>query len=180
VRKVTAAALAAACASSALAISAGAGTSNGQVRALAARPALDRAILTEVNTVRARKGLRPIRLSGALAAAAKRHSMSMARRGFFSHDSADGTVFWKRVQHFYGSKGFRSWQVGENLLWASPDLEPARAVKLWLDSPPHRRILLSTSWRDVGFAAVHATAAFGDFGGREVTIVTADFGARTR
>jgi uncharacterized protein YkwD len=180
VRTITAAALAAACASSVLAVSADAGTTAEQVRTIASRPALNRAILSKVNTLRAEKGLRPIRVSAALSAAAKGHSMSMARNGYFSHESADGTVFWRRVQHYYGSKGFRHWQVGENLLWASPDVTPQQALQLWLDSPPHRRILLSGEWREIGLAAVHATAAYGDFGGRAVTIVTADFGARSR
>jgi uncharacterized protein YkwD len=180
VRKVTAAALAAACVSSVLAASAGADTNTGQARTIASRPELNRAIFSQVNELRAQKGLRPIRVSRALASAARGHSMSMARQSYFSHESADGTVFWRRVQHYYGSKGFRHWEVGENLLWASPDVTPQQALQLWLDSPPHRRILLSGEWHEVGLAAVHATAAFGPYEGRAVTIVPADFGARSR
>ena len=53
-----------------------------------------------------------------------------------------------------------------------------QALQLWLDSPPHRKTLLSRQWREVGLGAVHVASAPGTFGGREVTIVTADFGVR--
>jgi Uncharacterized protein with SCP/PR1 domains len=47
----------------------------------------------------------------------------MAAKGYFEHESADGTAFWKRIQHWYGSSGFGFWSVGENLLWSSPDVD---------------------------------------------------------
>jgi uncharacterized protein YkwD len=49
---------------------------------------------------------------------------------------------------------------------------------MWLNSPEHRKILLTARWREIGLAAVHVTSASGTYGGREVTIVTADFGVR--
>jgi hypothetical protein len=49
---------------------------------------------------------------------------------------------------------------------------------MWMNSPPHRRVLLTPTWRDVGISALHVTAAPGDFGGDDVTLVTADFGIR--
>jgi uncharacterized protein YkwD len=104
----------------------------------------------------------------------------MARRGYFSHDSANGASFSSRIEQFYSPRGFHSWTVGENLLWASPDVGALRALKLWLASPPHRANLLSPRWREIGLAAVHSTSAPGVYGGRPATVVTADFGARTR
>ena len=68
-------------------------------------------------------------------------------------------------------------QVGETLLWRSPDVTPVEALRMWLQSAGHRRILLSGSFRDIGLSAVHATGAPGAFQGRDVTIVVADFGA---
>ena len=49
-----------------------------------------------------------------------------------------------------------------------------------MNSPEHRANLLDRSWREVGLSAVHAASAPGVYGGDEVTIVTADFGFRTR
>jgi uncharacterized protein YkwD len=45
-------------------------------------------------------------------------------------------------------------------------------------SPPHRENLLSREWREIGIAAIHFSSAPGEYEGRPVTIVTADFGAR--
>ena len=42
--------------------------------------------------------------------------------GSFDHGSRDGSEFWKRVQRFYSPEGYRSWSVGENLLWSSGHL----------------------------------------------------------
>jgi uncharacterized protein YkwD len=171
--KGIAAAAAVACALAAPAAGARAGTES--VRAEAA---LERGLLAEINGLRARRGLAPLRLNRRLGAAADAHSLAMARRGFFAHESADGSAFWKRVKRFYSDRGFSRWTVGENLLWSSPSIDPAAALKMWLDSPPHRRNLLSSAWREIGLSAVHVTAAPGVFGGNETTIVTADFGTR--
>jgi uncharacterized protein YkwD len=104
----------------------------------------------------------------------------MARAGFFAHESKNGASFGERVRRHYGSSGFRSWRAGENLLWASPDIDAKRAVEMWLDSPSHRRILFTPAWREIGLSAVHTTSAPRAFDGLEVTIVTADFGVRVR
>jgi uncharacterized protein YkwD len=143
-----------------------------------ATSALEAQVLVEVNTLRRGKGLKPLRLSTRLSAAADVQSAAMARKGFFSHDSADGSAFWKRIQRFYGSSGYRFWSVGENLLWSSPDVDSGTALRMWMNSPEHRANLLNRSWREIGLSAVHASRAPGLFGGRDVTIVTADFGVR--
>jgi uncharacterized protein YkwD len=147
-------------------------------RALAAASAFERDVVAELNAVRREHGLAPLRASAPLAAAAEHHAETMAREGFFAHESADGSPFWKRVQRFYGKAGYRSWAVGENLLWASPDVDPQRAVRMWMRSSGHRANILSAAWREVGVAAVHVARAPGVFGEREVTTVAADFGAR--
>jgi uncharacterized protein YkwD len=102
----------------------------------------------------------------------------MAKRGFFSHSSADGTSFSARVGRYYsrGRSGYRA--IGENLLWSSPDVDAAGALRLWLSSAPHRRNLLRAHWREIGLSAVHTSAGPGAFRNAPVTIVTADFGVR--
>jgi uncharacterized protein YkwD len=139
---------------------------------------LELGVVAQINTLRRNHGLPPLRASRSLSDAAAAHSLSMARAGYFSHNSADGTAFWKRVQRFYGTKGFGLWSVGENLLWASPTVDPGRAVQMWLDSPPHRRNMLTAAWREVGLAAVRVDTAPGVYNGLPVTIITADFGVR--
>ena len=78
----------------------------------------------------------------------------------------------------YSEAGFRYWSVGENLLWSSPEVDPAGALKLWMNSPEHRANILTAEWREIGVAAVHVDAAPGAFNGQPVTIITTDFGVR--
>lgn len=139
---------------------------------------LESAVVARINAVRRSHGLRPLRHSSRLAAAADFHSRDMGRRGYFEHDSANGTAFWRRIERFYPSRGFRSWTVGENLLWGTDRYGAAFAVREWMNSPPHRENILSRDWREVGIGAAFFTSAPGEYRGRAVTIVTADFGSR--
>jgi uncharacterized protein YkwD len=105
----------------------------------------------------------------------------MGARGFFDHNSADGTPFWRRIERFYGGRGFRSWEVGENIFWQSPaTIAAISVVRSWMASAGHRANMLSRSWRDVGVGAVSLPSAPGVYGGSPVTIVTMDFGKRRR
>ena len=140
---------------------------------------LSTAVLANVNQVRRAHGLRSLRPSARLSAAAAQHSREMAARGYFQHASFDGSAFWQRIQRFYRRGGYRTWSVGENLLWSSPDVDGARAVQMWLASPEHRANLLSRSWREIGLSAVHVTSAPGVYHGDAVTVLTADFGVRS-
>jgi uncharacterized protein YkwD len=135
-------------------------------------------VVQQVNDERSRHNLPSLRLSFRLSAAAEYHSRQMGRRGFFEHESPDGSAFWKRVERFYQSNGYRYWSVGENLLWASPGIGVGGAVRAWMNSPGHRANILSREWREVGLAVVHFDSAPGVYGGDEVTIITMDFGVR--
>lgn len=149
-------------------------------RQVMALPSLNLTIVARVNAIRAAHGLRRVTVAPSLAAAARLHSRQMARTGHFEHESPDGTPFWQRVQRFYGKSGFHDWSVGETLVWQSPTTTATEVVTTWLDSPPHREILLDPHWREIGVSAVQDTAAPGDFAGLQATIVTADFGVRDR
>ncbi len=141
---------------------------------------LQNALVDQLNALRASRGLARLRVSPALTTAAVVHSTSMAKKGYFTHNSANGASFSQRIAYFYPARGYRRWSVGENLLWGSPDVGAVRALKLWLASPPHRANLLNPRWREVGLAAVHSTSAPGVYHNAPATIVTADFGARSR
>ena len=140
--------------------------------------ALSRDVLTNVNALRKSRGLASLKLSTSLSAAAAQHSTEMARVGYFAHESANGSAFDKRVARYYSMGSRRYWSVGENLVWAAPDLAAADALKLWLNSADHREILLTARWREIGISAVHVESAGGPYGGGPATIVTADFGVR--
>lgn len=146
--------------------------------ALTHNAGLDHDVLTTLNQIRAAHGLVPLRPDAQLTAAADDHSTEMAVDGYFAHPSADGTVFWRRIQHRYPTRGAKLWSVGENLLWSSGALNASTAFQLWMASPEHRANILDPNWRRVGIASVHATLAPGTYDGLDVTIVTTDFGVR--
>jgi len=141
-------------------------------------PALNREVLASVNRFRLAHGLAALRECVALDKSARRHSLEMGRLGYFSHSSADGLQFWQRIRQFYRARGFSYWGAGENLVWASPRLSAGSAMKMWISSPPHLANLLSSKWRQIGISAVDVARAPGVYGGRPVTIITADFGVR--
>jgi uncharacterized protein YkwD len=147
-------------------------------RSIAAADTLEAGVLAELNAIRREHGLMPLRLAPSLSSAADSHSRAMARYGFFSHDSRDGTEFWQRVQRFYDPDGHGRWSVGENLLWASPTVAPSKALQMWMASPGHRKNILTARWREIGLSAVTAASAPGVFGNRDVTIITTEFGTR--
>ena len=144
----------------------------------AAMAALESSVVARMNAVRRSHRLRPLRMSRRLRTAALFHSKDMGRRGYFEHESVTGTPFWRRIERFYPSRGFSSWTVGENLLWGSDTYDATFAVSEWMESPPHRQNILSRDWREVGIGAVFFGHAPGEYRGRPVTIVTADFGSR--
>jgi len=147
-------------------------------RRTVALSSLESGILFDINTLRRAHHLAPLKLNAKLDAAAREHTMQMQQQGYFAHDSADGSLFWKRIEAFYGSSPWRHWSVGENLLWSSPDVSPDKALQMWLGSPEHRANLMNPRWREIGVAAVHAADAPGVYRGLDVTIVTTDFGVR--
>jgi uncharacterized protein YkwD len=152
--------------------------SPGKASTHVALSSLESGVLQHLNKIRAEHGLEPLRLNARLTAAAEQHSHEMGADGYFEHNSHDGTAFWKRINRWYGQAGYGFWSVGENLLWSSPDVDPSRAMQLWMNSPEHRANILTARWREIGVSAVHFQDAPGTYRGLEVTIITTDFGVR--
>jgi uncharacterized protein YkwD len=144
--------------------------------AVAAAPALERSIIEELNDVRAEAGLAALSAAESLDAAAQAHGRSMLTGGFFAHESPGGERSWDRISRFYPRSA--DWRVGENLHWRAGRVGARAVVRAWLDSPPHRAVMLSPLFREIGVAALKARRAAGVFGGRTVTVVVADFGTR--
>ena len=143
------------------------------------RAALEAAVVREMNRVRSMRGLRPLRAAPALRSAARGHSKAMLTHDFFSHESADGTAFNERIRRYYTDRGFTRWSVGEALMAGQGRAVDAQAiVAAWLDSPTHRTIVLSSTWRDTGIGVYYDPKAPPTFGGTEAIVVTADFGLR--
>ena len=139
---------------------------------------LNKQVAAAINDFRKKHGLNSLDVSNELNASARQHSMEMGAKGYFAHNSADGTLWWKRIMHYYPQGNYTYWTVGENLLFSSPSISAADAMKLWIGSPEHLANLKNKNWRDLGVSAVHVTDAGGVYDGYTVTIITTDFGAR--
>jgi uncharacterized protein YkwD len=148
--------------------------------AIERRSTLERAVGRELNRVRAAHDLKALRFGDGLRVAAAQHSRSMLEDGYFEHESADGTSFDSRIKRYYSDRGFESWAVGEALLSSSAEISAHEVVTTWLDSPPHREVILSPVYRDGGVGVFYASYASGDFGDQPALVVTADFGQRRR
>jgi uncharacterized protein YkwD len=143
------------------------------------RASLESAIVHEMNRVREARGLTPLDVSPSLRTAARDHTRSMLQIGFFGHDSADGTSFSDRIRRHYTNRGWRTWSVGEALLASeSQPIDAQHVVEAWLESPPHRVIILSPTWKDAGIGALYTPTAPNEYGGAATIAVTADFGLR--
>jgi uncharacterized protein YkwD len=144
------------------------------------RAALEAGLVREINRIRLAHDLRPLRVAPSLRTAARGHSQAMLAHGYFGHDSVDGTAFSVRIKRHYTDRGWAKWSVGEALLARSGGrtLQAAMVVDAWMDSPSHREIVLSATWRDVGIGVLYASSAPGEYYGAEAVVVTADFGLR--
>ena len=83
--------------------------------------------------------------SDSLAEIAMIHSMDMARNGYFSHTSLDGTSMGERVFPYWSGS-----RVGENIAASSIDRTDAYVVQLWLDSSGHCALIMDPDFSHAG------------------------------
>jgi uncharacterized protein YkwD len=111
-------------------------------------------IVRALNTTRASYGLPRLRAVSALGRAADAHSRAMRRTNTLDHGD-----FSHRIRRYV-----RSHTVGENLAWMT-QCDANTIVSMWLNSAPHRRVMLSKSFRRIGVGR----------SGSQKCFVTADF-----
>jgi uncharacterized protein YkwD len=117
--------------------------------------AMESSIACLINEERAAHGVRAVQPNAALRQAALSHSTEMVSQGYFEHTSPAGVTFVDRIVATGYTRGARSWDVGENLVWGTGPLStPQSLVTSWMNSPPHRENLLRARFREVGIAAV--------------------------
>jgi uncharacterized protein YkwD len=136
--------------------------------------AASRTLQCLINGVRRQHGLRAVRTNRRLGIAARRHARDMADRDFFSHVSPGGATVESRIKHAGYLGGVHEWWLGEALAWGQSGAGAPRAIlKGLLNSPPHRAILLSRSFRDVGVGVAKGAP---NGSGRSALTVALDFG----
>jgi uncharacterized protein YkwD len=144
----------------------------------------EKKLVQRINHVRENHGLKPLRVVTRLTRAATRHSDSMAQVGYFRHElrvNGNWKSFGTWIRWYWPGPGYTSWSAGENLAWGAPGLGVRKTVSLWMHSPGHRANLLSDDWNRIGVSIVHAVDPVGYYKDYdEATIVTADFGSRSK
>lgn len=135
------------------------------------------ALLCAINAERAARGMPAVVGGDQLASAAQRDAQDMVTRRFFAHVTPEGTTLAQRVRATGWMDGTSDWSLGEAIGWAQEPLDTtASIVQAWLDSPPHRDILLDPTFSEVGIGVapgVPLTPGGGatyvlDFGTRKV------------
>ena len=139
---------------------------------------LEANLIREINAFRVSHGLRRFTRSSALNRTAVGHSVAMATLGFFTHESLDGTPFWRRLKQLYVPHT-RGWTVGENLAMFGGSPPPGERHRVRMDGlslapgEPVADDLPRGGRRDR--LQPHAG---GVFGGEPTWVVTLDVGRR--
>jgi uncharacterized protein YkwD len=143
-------------------------SSAGARRQASFRTTTERVVFKLLNEIRREHKLPPLTFSMALRSAAREHSADMLERHYFEHDSP-GETFDHRIRRHLDSS-----LVGENIAWGTGRYAtPAGLVKLWMNSPTHRHIILMRGLHRVGLGV-----AIGSFAGAsDAAMATADFAA---
>ena len=113
---------------------------------------------------RLRQACGPIGDDPRLTAAAQRHADDMLRNGLDGHVGSDGSSPQVRIT----DAGYtRASYTGEIVFWGTGSAgSPSVALDMWMQSPPHRAIILNCAYTTVGFATArdgNKMTAVGDF-----------------
>jgi uncharacterized protein YkwD len=112
-----------------------------------------RAVRCLVNVERAERDLPPLSFDARLERAAAGHARDMVARRYFAHESPGGRTVGDRAKKAGYTRGTRYWTLGEVLAWlVRPRPTPVAVVDAWMNSPPHRVVLLHPSFREIGAA----------------------------
>lgn len=127
-------------------------------------------LLALVNNVRQENGLAPLVLNDKLSDAARRKAADMFQKNYWSHFPPDGaTSPWG----FIRAAGYNYMYAGENL--AKGFTDAGSIVNAWMGSSTHRENILSSRFKEVGFAI-----SPGSLQNEETVLVVEMFGASSQ
>jgi uncharacterized protein YkwD len=105
------------------------------------------ALLCLVNRKRSAEGLKALRLDRKLQKAAGRHARDMVRHDYFAHQRPGGPDLTERLDR----AGWHGTHWGETIAYGcGRSSTPKATLRGWLNSPPHRQILLSATYKRGG------------------------------
>jgi uncharacterized protein YkwD len=139
---------------------------------------IDAATLCVLNRIRAANRLRALRLNRELQGVAAGQTHDMVVGDYFSDNSLSGRTPMQRILATRYRGRAAGLVTAQNIGWATgPLATPAGVVQAWMQSPPHRAIILTGSYRDVGVGVTPAAPA-SLAGGRSGATYTLEFGER--
>ncbi|HLB20989.1 MAG TPA: CAP domain-containing protein [Solirubrobacteraceae bacterium] len=115
--------------------------------------AVSLATLCVMNQMRSARGLRPLRYNAPLARIAAGQAGDMVRGRYFADRSLSGRSPLARIlaSSYVAHLASMRLLTAQNIGWGTgPNATPAGIVRAWMESPPHRRILLTAGYRDAG------------------------------
>jgi len=107
-------------------------------------PAREETLADLINLERTSRGFAALTLAPELTQSARGHSHDMADHDFVSHVGSDGSTPGQRMQ----AAGYQPTYWGETIAAGLSD--PADVVAGWMNSRPHRAIILSDEFEDFG------------------------------
>lgn len=102
-------------------------------------------VLALVNAERSARGIAPLGSNGALTQAANGYALLLLGYPSLTH-TANGTTLQGRAS----AAGYGGGYLGEVLWQGWGTFSPADVVAAWMNSPPHRAIILDPTYRDAG------------------------------
>lgn len=103
-------------------------------------------LLQLTNYERENEGLAPLSLDSNLTAAAQMKAKDMFAKNYWAHIAPDGTTPWI----FIKQSGYNYVYAGENL--ARGFNSSSDVMKAWMASPTHKANIVSSKYKDIGFA----------------------------
>lgn len=122
-------------------------------------------LLLDTNKERIAKGLEPLVMNDKLSQAALDKAKDMFTNDYWAHNSPEGKTPWT----FIKKAGYSYIFAGENLARGFNNSDDI--VSAWMASPDHKKNLLSSNYKNIGFAVEK-----GILGGEETILVVQMFG----
>lgn len=113
-------------------------------------------VLGLVNTYRANRGLKPLRMAFGVRRVARDRSRDMRNKGYFAHGSPTGQSAGTMMH----ARGIKHWGWGENIGWISFrgwGATNRNMVNGWKSSAGHNRMLLTRDYNYVGVGIAKGT-----------------------
>jgi uncharacterized protein YkwD len=131
---------------------------------------IDGATLCLIDQVRAAYRLRPLHANRELQAVAGKQVTDMVRDDYFGDDSPSGQTPGRLIAALpYGAHA-SSLATAQNLGWGTRSAAtPAGIVTAWMRSTPHRKVILTSAFRDVGIGVSPAVPSILGHGARGAT-----------